>query len=189
MTQRNDGGPAFTCGKTGCSDVAVIRQGHQWLCAKHYRFGQMRTRAKRDGKAVPSHEELHRMPGSNLECPDCRTRMNWRAKDGRSTVASLQHYRDGSMAIVCLSCNTRHAFMLGDEYRGMPKDQKLCPKCRQIKPLTDFGTDRGRTGPMKIKSWCKQCASRSHTEWQRSNREHYNAKQRESRHARRDVTA
>lgn len=181
MTTKTNGGPAFQCGKAGCSCVAVIRQGHQWLCAKHYRFGQMRVRAKRDGKAVPSHEELHAMAGADLVCPDCGVHMNWRAKDGRSTVASLQHYRDGSMAIVCISCNTRHAYMSGDAYRAMPKDHKQCPACLQIKPCAEFTADNGRTGPLKRKSHCRECADAATNRWRKENRERCNEYQQQYR--------
>ncbi len=174
----HDGGPALRCSR--CGIAAVRKQGHQHLCARHYRFGQMRSRAKRDGKVVPSHEHLEQMLCD--ACPECGVVMNVLSREGeRERTASLQHYRDGAMAIVCLSCNTRHAFMPGDTYRDMPKDHKWCPKCKTAKPFADYSADNGRTGPMKIKSWCKQCASASHTEWQRNNREQYNAQQREGR--------
>ena len=111
--------------------------------------------------------------------------MNLLSRAGeRERTASLQHYRDGSMAIVCASCNTRHAFMPGDTYRDMPKDHKWCPRCETAKPFLDYATDNGRSGPMKLKSWCKQCSSAAHTQWQRNNREHYNAMQRTGRAAR-----
>ena len=181
MGGKNTGGPAFPCGKSGCSDGAVIKQGRQWLCEKHYRFGQMRGRANSDGKMVPSHEELHRMPGSNLICPDCNRQMNWRAKDGHSTVASLQHYRDGSMAIVCLSCNTRHASMAGDSYVEMPKEHKQCPTCMQIKPQTEFTVDNSRTGVLRRKSKCRACSDAQVKTWKESNRDQYNEYQREYR--------
>lgn len=181
MSEINDGGPA--CSR--CGDPAVRKQGHQHLCAKHYRFGQMRVRAKRDGKPVPAHAELHNMRGVDLKCPDCGVPMNWLAADGQSTVASLQHYRDGSMAIVCRSCNTRHAFMPEDSFRSMPAGHKYCPRCEKAKPFEQFSADNGRSGPLKLKSWCKQCSGASHAEWQRNNREHYNAKQRKRRAARR----
>ena len=175
----NDGGPAFPC--SVCGDQSVIKQGNQRLCDKHYRFGQMRTRAKRDGKRVPSRSDLENMPGVCLVCPDCGVQMNWRAKDGQATVASLQHYRDGSMAIVCRSCNTRHAFMDGDSYRSMPKDQKQCPCCGSIKPLTEFTLDASRSGQAKRKSKCRECSDKDVKEWKESNRDRYNEYQRQYR--------
>jgi hypothetical protein len=178
----NNGGPAFQCSRCGVG--AVRKQGHQWLCARHYRIGQMRSRASRDGKAVPTHEQLETMWRDT--CADCGVVMNVLSRDGeRERTASLQHYRDGSLAVVCVSCNARHASMPGDTFRDMPKDHKRCPRCETIKTFASFSADLGRSGPMKLKSWCKSCASASHTEWQRNNREHYNAKQREARAVRR----
>lgn len=177
MMHINNGGPACSA----CGDPATTKQGHQHLCDKHYRFGQMRAKAKAGGKAVPSRHDLALMEGVDLVCPDCGVQMNWRARDGQETVASLQHYRDGSMAIVCRSCNTRHAFMDGDEYRVMPKDHKHCPCCKQIKPLSEFTLDASRSGTAKRKSKCRQCSDNQVKQWKESNRDRYNEYQRQYR--------
>lgn len=174
----NDGGPA-QCSK--CVLVATHRQGHQNLCPKHYRFGQMRALAKRRGKEVPTIEALETISSFGLICPDCNRPMNWLAKDGQSTVASLQHYRDGTISIVCRSCNTRHAFMSGDSYCDMPANHKLCPKCKQVLAAEEFYSDAGRTGSIRRKSWCRSCSGEAHKQWRMKNRDYYNAKQREGR--------
>jgi len=182
MTDATKLEPAL-CTRNNCGCVAVRKQGNQWLCARHYRFGQMRSKARTSGKAVPEHAQLEAMLTD--ACPDCGIVMNILSiAGGHHKTATLQHYRDGTLAIVCLSCNTRHASMPGDSYRDMPKDCKRCPQCAGIKPFSAFAVDNGRSGPMKLKSWCKECSSTSHTEWQRNNRDHYNAKQREGRSAR-----
>lgn len=174
----NNGGPALLrCAR--CDSLAIRYQGHQWLCAMHYRFGQMRARAKRDGKTVPTHEELAALVRD--ACPDCGVRMHWLARGHQATVATLQHYRDGSYGIVCRSCNTRHASMPGDSYRDMPKDHKRCPVCEQIKPAPAFAEDRGRSGPMKRKSSCRDCSDVSAKQWKESNRDRYNEYQRQYR--------
>lgn len=185
MSAHVNGGPAFHCARGLCRAAAVRKQGHQWLCAKHYRFGQMRAKAVSRGLYAPADHLLDRLLQPGLVCPDCRRQMNWLSSEGQSTVASLQHYRDGSCGIVCRSCNTRHAFMPGDTYRDMPKDHKWCPKCSTAKPFTDFASDNGRSGPMKLKSHCKACAHAAITQWRKDNRERYNAKQREARAAHR----
>lgn len=172
-----DGGPA--CSR--CGDKAKRLQGHQHLCAKHYRFGQMRAKAKQDGKAVPTHSELHSMKGADLLCPDCGARMNWLAEEGQATVASLQHYRDKTMAIVCRSCNTRHAAMPGDSYREMPPDSKYCPSCQEAKPLGEFNADRSRSGPLKVQSKCKACNKVAIAKWREKNKVQYNEYQRTKR--------
>jgi hypothetical protein len=155
-----------------------MKQGNQHLCDKHYRFGQMRVSAKRNGKEVPSHASLHKMVHDQMLCPDCGTGMNWRLKGGKATVASLQHYRDGRIAIVCLSCNTRHASMDGDSYRDMPKDHKQCPSCKTIKPKTEFFADNSRTGVIRLKSSCKECSTTKVNQWRERNQDEYNALQR-----------
>lgn len=161
-----------------CEVEAVIRQGNQWLCDKHYRFGSMRAGSKRRGKYVPSHVELEKLFDPKMLCPDCGVSMNWRAKDGQCTVATLQHYRDGTLAIVCRSCNTRHAFMKDDDYRQMPKDHKFCKKCNLIHPLKNFSKDNNRAGTMKLKSYCKSCSNSLVEKWKEKNRDKYNEYQR-----------
>lgn len=167
-----------------CSSEATIKQGNQWLCDKHYRFAQMRASAKRNGKLCPPVVILESLKGADLTCPDCGVSMNWRAKDGQCTVATLQHYRNGALAIVCLTCNTRHAFMESDEYQRMDKDHKQCPSCKQIKPLTNFTLDAGRSGMAKRKSICSSCSNVKVQKWKEANREKYNEYQRAYREKR-----
>lgn len=178
---KETGGSVSICGKQGCDEVSVRKQGHQHLCAKHYRFGQMRVNAKRRGLAVPSHEQLHLLVNSDLACPDCSRQMNWLSGDGMSSVASLQHYRDGSFGIVCRSCNTRHAFMPDDTFLNIPDNHKYCPHCKLSKPRSEFYRDAGRAGELKTKSLCKECSNKSFENWRIKNREKYNARQREYR--------
>ena len=169
-----------------CECDATIKQGNQHLCDKHYRFGQMRASAKRKSKVVPSRQQLEELVGVGMNCPDCGVQMNWRSKDGKSTVASLQHYRSGRIGIVCLSCNTRHAAMDGDSYCDMPKDSKRCPSCLDTKPALNFSVDNGRSGSLKRKSICKQCSDVKVNQWKERNRDEYNAYQRAYRAKRKE---
>lgn len=170
------------CGKAGCEEFSVIRQGNQFLCKKHYRFVQMRSSAKRQGKHVPSHLDLEIILASQgMFCSDCRRPMNWRSADGRATVLTLQHYRDGSIAFACLSCNSRHASMPADTFRDMDPGHKHCPSCDQIKPASEFTKDSGRSGELRRKSKCRTCSDKSTKFRRESNREKYNAYQREYR--------
>ena len=176
----NDGGPAVqrcSC----CLHVSVIKQGNQWLCAKHYRFGQMKANAKRHGKVVPTRAELDSMLTQDFHCPECRRQMNWRSADGKTTVASLQHYRNGRIGIICRSCNTRHAFAPADSFSDVPKDHKYCPRCHVFKSDSEYTKDNGRSGTRRIASWCKPCKDKSATEWKVNNRDQYNQYQREYR--------
>jgi hypothetical protein len=96
---------ARTCSRAGCIDAALRQHGHARYCARHYRFATMRTRAKRDGKTVPDWAELETLTPADMICPSCSRVMNWLAKDGFSTVITLQHDRDGIHRLICLACN------------------------------------------------------------------------------------
>lgn len=148
-----------------CESPSVRRQGHQNLCKKHYRFGQMRASAKRRNKLVPSHEELEKMVSDENRCLDCNSKMNWLALENQVLVVSLQHYRDGSLGLVCRSCNTRHAYMPDDTFRKIGVDEKLCPKCKIVKNVAAFCKDNSRSGLRKIKSYCRQCSKEVHRNW------------------------
>lgn len=175
--------PAFPCGR--CQDPSIRKQGHQWLCAKHYRFGQMKACAKRHGKAVPTHEQLDNLLSyaNGLICKDCDREMNWLSVDGPSTVVSLQHYRSGSMALVCRACNTRHARMEADTFCDLPRGEKRCPGCGDIKPLAEFGRDNSGRWDNR-RTYCRRCANERHKEWVGRNRDNVNRQQRERRAAR-----
>ena len=177
MNKIDDGGPAFLVCSV-CGAQATIRQGNQKLCDKHYRSGQMRQKARRTGKSVPTREHLERITPPDMRCADCGVTMNWRSRDGKATVASLQHYRDGSIAIVCLSCNTRHASMEGDSYRDMRADHKQCPSCGQVKHQDEFTKDNSRSGVLRRKSRCRDCANKATNDWRRDNRDRYSEYQR-----------
>jgi len=164
-----------------CGSLASHRQGNSWLCPKHYRFGQMRSSAKRHGKTVPSTKELEGLLCPNMRCLDCHRVMNWLGKDNQTLVVTLQHYRNGSFGFVCRSCNSRHASMDGDSFCEMPSDHKYCPSCKLIKPFSDFCVNNSRSGPMKIKSSCRQCSAKNYKNWRITNRDYYNGKQKENR--------
>lgn len=159
------------CDKPACYEEAVLRVGVENCCRKHYRFWQMRHSAKRYGKRVPSVDELesYLKNTDGLKCPQCSKQMLWIARDDggrRANVVSLQHYHDGTLGFLCLSCNVRHAFMPEDTFKALPDGYKFCGQCRTIKPLSDF---YNRNGDVKVKikkaSCCKSCNYHRHRIW------------------------
>jgi hypothetical protein len=166
------------CRVPGCGGLGVRRRRNKWVCAKHYRFEHMRRVATRDGKVSPTREHLENiLSWDGMTCRDCGVTMHWLKEEGpRAQQLTLQHYRSGSMGFVCLSCNTRHAAMPGDSYCDLPKDHKRCPKCEQIKPLSEFYRDasKAKTEFLQLTSWCKPCSSASRERWRKANREHCN---------------
>lgn len=157
-----------------CGDAAIKRHNRSNMCEKHFRFYGMQRVAKTDKKYVPSLYELEKLVPKNMTCQDCGVLMHWIDDDNRTSGAVLQHYRDGTLAIVCLSCNTRHGQMVGDSYRDIPKDHKLCPTCKIIKPLSFFAFRKDGKRPYPM-SKCKQCNLDAHKEWRAQNPDKYKA--------------
>jgi len=158
-----------------CGDAAIKRHGRSNMCEKHYRFNQMQRTAKTDKKYVPSIYELEKAVPHNMSCSDCQCTMNWIDGDRRSQGAVLQHYRNGSIGISCLSCNTKHGLMVGDSYRELPVGQKLCGGCQIIKPLAMFSVRDGGKGKTYPLSRCKTCATENYRKWKIANPDKYTA--------------
>jgi len=105
MIQRYIKRQCFACGEP--ITVKSKRFG-KLLCDKHYRFYEMRAEARSKGKKVPLNfelESLYRLTKETCQC--CGRKMNWLKKDGVDTVVTLQHNADGTMDLICQSCNTR----------------------------------------------------------------------------------
>ena len=155
-----------------CGDKTIILHGRKNVCSKHKRFLQMQHTAKADKKYVPSIYEIEKMVPKDMICQDCGCTMHWIDNDNRRHGAVLQHYRKGTLGIVCMSCNTKHGLMPGDSYRDVPKDHKMCITCRTIKPLDMFykRKDSGNLYPM---SKCKICNHEHYKSWREKNPEKY----------------
>jgi hypothetical protein len=170
-----------TCSK--CSEIAATKQGHQWLCERHYRFGQMRSTAARHGKSVPSHSELESLVPPGMLCPVCKRKMNWMAKQGHATVVTLQHDRSGARRMLCLSCNVRHASFSEDSFYVANHVMRVCPRCKRQLPRALFGKDN-KSRWLNTNTYCQECRSEMHQEWVNRNREKYNENRRAYYHRR-----
>lgn len=146
-----------------CEQPSHIRQGRLMLCVKHYRLASMRSRAARDGKAVPSWPEIEALVPEPFVCRFCQRTMTWLREGGASQQATLQHDRDGGLRIICLACNTRHAQHPGDSFYSLPDGHKRCPACFMVLPLVDFALDRSR--PVGRKSYCRPCSAVRFKNW------------------------
>jgi hypothetical protein len=138
----------------------------------------MRGGARRAGKAVPDVAVLEQLTRSMI-CPDCFTIMVWRQAEDPKRVASIQHYRDGRIAVVCMSCNSRHANMPGDTYQQLPDDHKFCQRCKTVKHKDAFPfASESRGGVHGKYAYCHPCALDRSNQWKREHRDRYNACQR-----------
>jgi len=155
-----------------CGDTAIKRHGRANRCEKHHRFIQMQKTARQDGKYVPSIYEIEKIVPVDMKCVDCGCLMHWIDDGNRSTGAVLQHYRNGTLGIVCLSCNTKHGAMPGDSYKEVPVGSKLCRACKTIKPLDMFGKRMDGKKPYPT-SKCKSCRHEVLINWRKNNPERY----------------
>ena len=155
-----------------CGDDAIKRFNINNLCAKHQRFIQMRRTARTDKKYVPSIYEIEKLVPKNMICQDCGIQMHWIDNENRSSGAVLQHYRNGTLGIVCMSCNSKHGVLPGDMYKEIPKDHKLCSSCKTIKPLLMFSVRRDGKKPYPL-SKCKSCSLKAHKDWREKNPQKY----------------
>lgn len=134
-----------------CGNPATrLVRGNAGYCDQHARFLQMRHGAAVGGKFAPPIFQLEQMVPAGMKCPTCTRQMNWYTRDGWSTVAVLQHDRNGSVRIICQGCNVRHGHMPGDSFFELPKGHKLCRNCEFIKPLNEFNLRQSR---------CRLCTS------------------------------
>jgi RNA polymerase subunit RPABC4/transcription elongation factor Spt4 len=122
----------------------------------HIRAQRMRTCAINEGKFVPTMEQCKELiEKSGMICPACGKEMIYQApkRIGINDVVSLQHWRNGTVGVLCRGCNVRERANPTDEM--VPPDQKFCPSCEEVKPRTEFYKDRGQTRYI-----CKGCFKR-----------------------------
>jgi len=155
-----------------CGAESIKRHGRANLCAQHRRFIQMQKVAKSDGKYVPSIFQLEAVTPKDMACQDCGVIMNWIDNSNRASGAVLQHYRDGTIAITCMSCNTKHGLMPGDSYREIPAGNKLCSSCKTIKPLSGFHQRKDGKKPYPMTK-CKECNLKAQQAWREKNPDKY----------------
>lgn len=145
-----------------CARCDKPRYLNNSYCKKHARFVAMRACARRRGKHEPSMEEMERIADGldGMKCPDCGIVMLWKSRRFR-VLATLQHYRDGSIGIVCHTCNVRHSRLPGDVYRELEAGQKFCCMCERRMPLTSFYPENrnatAKHGEASYGAYCKEC--------------------------------
>jgi len=150
------------------------------LCNMHYRFNQMRQDSKFRYGTKTTVKELEGKLPKDLVCPKCQVQMVWRRGKNEKRVNNLitiQHWKNGEVSFLCLSCNVRHASMVEEMFIAMPDDHKLCPHCKTIKHSSEFGVKNSRAN-LKRNSICKPCNIEKSKEYKELNKEKINAFQR-----------
>ena len=91
------------------------------------------------------------------DCPHCRKPMTLYSEDGkRRGLATIQHYDDGRLGVICFTCNLAHSkSQLRDKLFDLPSGHKFCPDCQTSKPKSEFHiTHRDLNGHV---TYCKPC--------------------------------
>ncbi len=140
-----------------CNREGTHPAGGSFYCDRHFRFRQMRQRARAHGKTVPAWDELDSLVPSGLACRVCRRQMRWFRKDGGfNSVITLQHDNDGTHRLICGLCNNRYE-RYGNALYTLDPGLKKCSACRAYFPLTGFHKCVGSWDG--VRSSCKTCAN------------------------------
>ncbi len=106
-------------------------------------------------------------------CPHCLNPMALYSEDGkRRGLATIQHYDDGRLGVICFTCNLAHSKSeLGDALFNVPAGYKFCPDCKATKLKSEFyRTSRDLNGYI---TYCKPCQDARKRKIRRKNRSIY----------------
>lgn len=152
------------CAAYGCSNKATrtVSNGARDVhyCSVHSKIRDMRGKARKRGKSVPSVADLEILfkENNHLKCPCCSKQMAMRS-DGAGTrdVVSLQHDSNGQVRLLCHSCNSSHGQKPSDMLYFIPETHKYCAKCGDIRLKHNFYPNT--TTRDGLQGYCKTCQS------------------------------
>ena len=152
------------CKYSGCNLIGTFTnhkdRTNDKYCAKHFRFTRMIRAARGRNKYVPTFHELEVLLENlvNFQCPSCQKQMKFTVyESGMPDIVSLQHNRDGSISLICLSCNSRHQHYPNDSFYFRDKNMKRCSKCKTEKMLNQFHKSNNTVNILKLQTYCKDC--------------------------------
>lgn len=143
------------CGRKDCNNKGVYKNSqYSWYCVLCTWINNRRTFSKRRNKYTPPWAELYELVVSY--CPHCNRKMHYERGGNMKLVATLQHYDDGTIGVICHSCNSAHGpAKRGDNWQDVPEGHKWCPKCDTVQEVNGF-TDNPRTRD-GLRSICRAC--------------------------------
>lgn len=134
--------------------------GEVWYCDLHHKIRSMRGKARKKGKYVPSVAEVEALfrGNSSMICPSCRKHMSMTySKGSEADAVSLQHNCNGTLDLICFSCNSSHGQKPRDVFYFIPDSHKYCGRCSDIKLKASFYPNR--TTRDRLQGYCKSCQS------------------------------
>jgi len=146
---------ATTC---RCGKPLYRRHQGERHCILHWQIRAMRNSSRENGKYIPSVAEIEAIIPESMLCPKCGRKMFWTQSQGDAALTlSLQHNADGSIGILCRSCNAREDDFPAGTFMKVPLDLKFCAKCHQLFPLCEFQKHGSKGKWMNLGSYCKPC--------------------------------
>lgn len=145
---------------TTCRCGREIYRRHQGgkFCVLHWRIRAMRNSSRTNQKYIPSVAEIEAIIPESMLCPKCGRRMFWTQSHGDAALTlSLQHNLDGSIGILCRSCNAREDDFPNGTFMKVPLDLKFCAKCLKLFPLCEFQKHGSADKWNGLGSYCKPC--------------------------------
>lgn len=145
----------------------------------------MRSCARKDGKHVPSVDEIISIWPSDMRCPKCQKTMVLSSRVSWHLCATLQHIKDSEennkFAICCMSCNAS-CRNLGDSTDAIstPDTVRNCKICKSLKSVEEFILIKNRSGNKTRTSYCNDCRKTREREYRVSNKEKRNLYKRKS---------
>lgn len=112
-----------TCSKQGCEAISQIEVNKNsgypsYYCLPCFRTFKMLEGTYKKNKERPDFWVLRQMLWDNRLCPECGKIMYWApSKTNKGDTVSLQHYEDGTIGVLCHSCNTSDGLKKG-QLRG-----------------------------------------------------------------------
>lgn len=143
------------CSRRGCFDLAEKKNSATtYYCYKHHRIRQMRCDSKKRGKIAPSIEFLEAIWSET--CGECGKETS---RDGRrGDRLSIQHYSDGRIGLICVSCNSVSGNSAsGDDVFLIERGKKQCGRCREVKDPSLFGRCASRRDGKHF--YCRDCVA------------------------------
>lgn len=166
MTERNkvDSKPYIIPHDPSCSHCTKSTYGIvvKNMCVVHRRLARMIMGSIVRGMPCPPMDEMEKMIPDGMVCGDCGCEMIPYVPAGQDATRRMviQHYRSGDIAIVCHSCNSRHARLPGDKFLEVGPDEKWCRRCDRILKLDGFYKNSASTGYKGASSYCKECLAK-----------------------------
>lgn len=112
---------------------------------------RMISAARAKHKSVPDRDDLIAQLESSDSCPQCGVKYD---ESRQRTRATLQHWNDGRISLLCFSCNSRHRDAGDAAFKNISATTKSCYMCKAVLPLDAF--NRGhRFGGRDTR--CREC--------------------------------